>query len=181
MERKQSADFSDDGFDFLRNIILASTGSFQGGYHIEFAIEDLVVARNLCDKLAEYDIFANITKGEHIRVYIKDSESICNLLALVKAKRSLYNLNNEIAMRSVRNVSNRRANCDSANILKQYETASRQVDIIKGLEDIPIELQATARARVENPNATYDELGKILGLSKSGVVHRLNKLTNGGV
>ena len=38
-------------------------------------------------------------------------------------------------------------------------------------------LQATAIARVENPDATYEELAQVLQITKSGVVNRLRKIT----
>ena len=144
----------------------------------------MTVARSLCDKLAGRDIFANITKTEgHVRVYIKDSESICNLLALLGATKSFYKINNEIAMRSVRNMTNRRTNCDNANIAKLIETATNQIEAITRLKNngilktLSAELQQTAKARLENPTANYDELAAILGITKSGVVHRLKRLT----
>jgi len=161
-------------------LILAATGSFQNGYHLEFAVEDSAIAHRLCDKLAPHDIFANIsTADSHVRVYIKDSESICNLLALVGANQSLYKLNDQIAMRSVMNATNRRANCDNANIAKQIQTSTKQVEIISALDlkKLPEDLRQTALARLENPDATMDELAQILGISKSGTLHRMKKLT----
>jgi DNA-binding protein WhiA len=170
----------------LRGLLPGSAGGFSRGYHLEFPFDDLGEARALCDALAVQDIFANIspggTGGRPWRVYIKDSESICNLLALVGANKSLYKLNNLLALRSVRNTSNRRANCDTANISRQIETAAPQIEAISrlaGREDfrkLPKYLQATARARLDNPDATYDELAGILGISKSGTVHRLRTL-----
>jgi len=145
---------------------------------MEFAVEGMDVARALCDKLAGHDVFANISGESPVRVYIKDSESICNLLALVGAKKCFYELNNQIAMRSIRNVSNRRANCDNANIARQIKTAAMQIEgLLKiDLGTLPIELQQTARARIDNPDATLEELANILGVSKSGVKHRLTKI-----
>jgi len=166
---------SGDGFDGLRNLLLSATGSFSHGYHLEFATESESVAHALCDKLAEHDIFANISG---LRVYIKDSESICNLLALVGANKSLYKLNDRIVERAVRNVSNRRANCDNANIARQLKSAREQVAAISklDLDALDGELLATAMVRLENPSATLDELAAILKISKSGVKHRLKKL-----
>jgi len=139
-------------------------------------------AIELCDELAAHDIFAHMsetTAPPHVaRVYIKDSESICNLLALAGLKNCLYRLNDEIALRSVINSSNRRTNCDSANIQKQIEAATAQVEKIARLDlgALPPPLRETAAARMENPEATYDELAQILGITKSGVVHRLKRV-----
>ena len=163
----------------IRELLLLSSGSFSHGYHIEFSFDDPEIAHEVCDELAIHDIFAHIS---NTRLYIKDSESICNLLALVGATKSLYKLNDEIVMRSMVNASNRRANCDKANISRMVETASRQIDVISKIvssddfESLSIELQQTALARLENPTASYDELAQILGITKSGLVHRINRL-----
>jgi len=146
---------------------------------MEFQFKNIDEARALCDMLAEHDIFAKLTTtpdNQHFRVYIKDSDSICNLLALAGANKTLFKLHDQIALRSVRNVSNRRANCDAANVGKQVTAAARQIEVIKSLKNIPKNLESTASARIENPEASYEELGTILGISKSSVAHRLKRL-----
>jgi hypothetical protein len=163
----------------LQELILLSSGSFSHGYHVEFSFDDHDIAHEVCEELASHDILAHISSN---RVYIKDSESICNLLALVGAHKSLYKLNDEIVMRSMVNTSNRRANCDKANISRSIETAQSQIGVISKLvarddfKTLAIELQTTAKARIENPTASYDELAQILGVTKSGLVHRIKKL-----
>ena len=160
-----------DAVSKFRDLILSASGSFASGYHLEFPASE-----EICQQLAERDIFTNTTND---RTYIKDSESICNLLALVGATQSLYKLNDHIAMKSVRNTTNRRANCDAANIEKQLATAAAQIEMLKTIdpESLPPELRLTLEARLGNPTATYDELAEILGISKSGVVHRIKKLS----
>jgi DNA-binding protein WhiA len=162
----------------LTNLLKNATGGFIRGYHLEFDLNDKA-ANDLCENLAAHDIFAHKYTG---RVVIKDCESICNLLALAGLVKSLYTLNDEIALRSVVNTSNRRANCDTHNITRQIETAAAQVEKIRALlngqkfKNLSPELQATARARVENPTATYTELSQILNITKSGLVHRLKSM-----
>lgn len=176
--------------DFLRN----ASGSFVRGYHLECFFDTEERALAVCDEFALHDIFAHMTgagavrppasigAGNNFRVYIKDCESICNLLALGGAAQSLYELNNEIARRAVKNTTQRKTNCDTYNINKQLATAGEQVakisKIIKtpAFLQMPHELQFTAHARVDNPTATYDDLAEILGITKSGVVHRLKKI-----
>jgi DNA-binding protein WhiA len=153
------------------------------GYHLEFALENETEAHDICEEFAANDIFGHIrVTGNDFRVYVKDSESICNLLALVGANKSLLNLHNEIAMRQAVNVSNRRANCDSANICRQIETARAQVETFNAIKESPryetLEkpLRDVIDARLKNQSATYYELAKILGISKSGLVHRFKKI-----
>lgn len=153
--------------------MLLSTGSFTNGYHLEFAFDDGEVAHEVCELLATHDILAHIS---NTRVYIKDSESICNLLALIGATKSLYTLNDQIVMRSVRNTSNRRANCDTANIDRQIKTAHQQIELFKSIQNPPKHLKQIIDARLENPEASYDELATILGISKSGIANRIQSV-----
>ena len=87
-----------------------------------------------------------------------------------------------IIMGIIRNNANRAANCDSGNIAKQVKAASFQIGLIQDLKadgrfrKLSPKLQETANARVENPDATYEELAHILHITKSGVVNRLRKI-----
>jgi hypothetical protein len=153
------------------------------GYHIEFPFDDYEKAQDFSQILAMFEMFPKlIGRKDKAVVYLKSGECLCNLLALVGANRSLMELHNEIALRQLRNVSNRRANCDTANIEKQVATATQQIEAIRKLgtsgklHTLPQKLQDTAQARLDNPDASCEELGAILGITKSGIIHRLNKL-----
>lgn len=82
----------------------------------------------------------------------------------------------------MRNNANRAANCDSGNIAKQVRAASHQISLIKEMQadgrfrKLSPKLQETATARIENPDATYEELAHLLHITKSGVVNRLYKI-----
>jgi DNA-binding protein WhiA len=75
-------------------------------------------------------------------------------------------------------------NCETANLEKTVNASVKQVEIIRmldeilGLENLPAGLKEIARLRLENPEASLTELGKMLAppLGKSGVNHRLRKL-----
>ncbi len=88
----------------------------------------------------------------------------------------------KIIMGIMRNNANRAANCDAGNIAKQVKAASYQIALIEQmktdgtLQTLSPKLQETATARVENPDATYEELARILQITKSGVVNRLRKI-----
>ena len=51
-------------------------------------------------------------------LYIKEAEVVSDLFAIVGAYKSLLKLQNEIALREVRNNINRQNNCMNANITK---------------------------------------------------------------
>lgn len=88
----------------------------------------------------------------------------------------------KIIMGIIRNNANRAANCDAGNIAKQVKAASYQIALIEAmkadgrLRKLSPKLQETAAARVENPDATYEELARLLHITKSGVVNRLRKI-----
>lgn len=83
----------------------------------------------------------------------------------------------------MRNNANRAANCDTGNIAKQVKAASYQISIINQLTQsgeiklLSKKLQETALVRVGHPDATYEELARLLQITKSGVVNRLRKIT----
>ena len=88
----------------------------------------------------------------------------------------------KIIMGIIRNNANRAANCDTGNIAKQVRAASQQIALIRQmqadgtLQKLTPKLQETAAVRVENPDATYEDLAHLLHITKSGVVNRLRKI-----
>jgi len=154
-------------------------GSFNRGYHVEFRLDDYNDANHLAEILAMFEMFPKMTghSGKFV-VYLKSGECICNLLALMGATGSLLKLHDAIAIRDMRNNTNRRNNFDTANITRTVETAHAQVEQLRNiqLDQLPPKLQDTARVRIENPDASLEELATILGISKSGLVNRLKKL-----
>lgn len=175
--------------EFVSGVFLASARSTisleskrrGSGYHIEFSFEKADNARDFCEMLASFDILPKLTErnGKSV-IYIKSSDCICNLLAIIGATRSLLALNNEIAMRELRNSSNRRVNCDTHNINKQIDASRAQVEAISKIEltGLDNKLREVANARLANPDVNLEELANILGLTKSCVAHRLRKLLN---
>ena len=88
----------------------------------------------------------------------------------------------KIIMGIIRNNANLAANCDTGNIAKQVRAASQQIALIRQmqadgtLQKLTPKLQETAAVRVENPDATYENLAHLLHITKSGVVNRLRKI-----
>jgi DNA-binding protein WhiA len=94
-------------------------------------------------------------------------------------------LENMRIVKEMRNSVNRRVNCETANITKTVNAATRQIEDIEyirdhyGLENLPETLRQMAEVRLENPDAPLKELGEYLDppVGKSGVNHRLRKLS----
>jgi DNA-binding protein WhiA len=154
------------------------------GYVIEFSFEDTGNARIFCEMLSQFGIFPKLVLIKNLAVIrIQSADCICNFLALTGAKNCLMEFNNETALRELRNTANRRANCDTGNIEKQVNASSRQIKIIEtliangGIKKLSPKLQETAIARIQHPDATYEQLAELLSVTKSGVVNRLHNIT----
>ena len=160
-----------------------ASGSISSGYHIEFSLDQYETAQDLSEILAIHEMLPKlIGRGDKAVVYLKSGECLCNLLALMGANKSLLKLHDQIALRDLNNNSNRRRNCDTANLEKQVATAFAQYEHMKKLQqngelqNLPPKLQQTAITRLQNPDASYEELATILGITKSGVVNRIKKI-----
>ena len=174
---------------FLRDAFLCvgSISDPSKSYHLEFACSNLTRARDLIQMIESFDIEARIVARKKYQVvYIKESTAIVDLLNVMEAPVSLMNMENERIVKEMRGAINRRVNCETANITKTVNAASRQTtDILYlrdhyGLENLPESLRDMAEARLQYPDATLLELGKVLDppVGKSGVNHRLRKLSD---
>ena len=155
------------------------------GYHVEFASHKRQFLENLSKMLEFFSIFPKISLRKKIFVlYIKDSESIKDLLALVGANECVMELSDEMAKRDLRNTVNRQVNCINANINKTVEASLKQISAINyinskiGLESLPDDLQEVAILRLANPQESMEELLKLstIKLTKSGLNHRFRRI-----
>ena len=87
-------------------------------------------------------------------------------------------------LKETKNNVNRKVNCETANLNKTVNAAVVQIQAIQKIKKakkwnrLPTNLQEIALLRLENPEATLEELGKMLSepIGKSGVNHRLKKI-----
>lgn len=173
---------------FLRGnfLCLGSMSNPAKSYHMEYVCGSRMQAQQIVDMIGTFQIEAKITERKHhFVVYIKEGEAIVDLLNIMGAHISLMNLENLRIVKEVRSSVNRRVNCETANISKTINAASRQMeDIIYlrdhyGLNRLPEHLREMAEVRLEHEDASLKELGEYLDppVGKSGVNHRLRKLT----
>lgn len=173
---------------FLRGAFLCcgSMSDPQKGYHLEFVCADEAQAKQLQEVIAAFDIEAKIIlRKKYYVVYIKEGAGIVDLLNVMEAHKSLMELENLRILKEMRNSINRRVNCETANIGKTVQAASRQVEDILYIRDhygfskLPDNLREMAEVRLEYPDAALKELGEYLNppVGKSGVNHRLRKLS----
>lgn len=155
------------------------------GYQVEFVSHSHEFLLEFSNLLAEFDLMPKLVKRKnHYVLYIKESNQVSDLLALVEAYDSVIQLQDELALRELRNNVNRQTNCVSANITKMVDASIKQINAIQtisdtiGLEKLPMELQEVALLRLANPEESLSDLLKLsnLPLSKSSLNYRMSKL-----
>ncbi len=155
-------------------------------YHLEILFKTKKKAEQAKILLEQCNIEnVGITKkGNGTIIYIKDGESISAFLALIGANNAVLRFEEARVIKDTRNNINRVVNCETANLNKTIDAAVEQIKSIKLLKQkrkfhtLPENLKEIAELRIKNPDASYEELGKMLvkPIGKSGVSHRLNKI-----
>lgn len=172
---------------FIRGAFMAA-GSISNpnkSYHFEIKCSCEKKAEQLINLLKKYDIEGKMVarKGNYV-VYLKEGEGIVDVLNVMEAHVSLMEMENVRILKGMSNYYNRQVNCETANIKKTVATSVRQIEDIKyimktkGINYLPPKLQEIALVRIDNPDASLQELGQRLEppLGKSGVNHRLRKI-----
>ena len=154
-------------------------------YHAEFVSNREEHSRGICNLLESYGINGKtILRKNYYVTYIKESEQISDLLALMGANNGVLQFENVRAVKETRNQINRVINCETANLDKIVDTSMRQINNIKvlkkhkAIDKLPDHLKELAYLRLKHTNASLKELGEMLNppLGKSGVNHRLRKI-----
>lgn len=156
------------------------------GYHLEFVFNFENLADDFVKLLQEFDIPAKVTMRKNSPiVYIKEYQIICDTLALVGAYKSVLELQNEAAIRELRNNVNRQTNCINANLNKTVQASVKQLEAIKviqqtiGLENLDDDLNELCLIRLANPDETLEKLAELYTakhITKSGINHKLAKV-----
>lgn len=172
---------------FLRGafLVCGAVTDPQHDYHLEFAVPHYNLSRDLTALLREVEFPAKtVTRGGQYIVYIKESERIEDLLTYLGATKAALEMMGVKMVKSIRNDTNRRTNCENANIDKTVQAAGTQMDALRrieetcGLSALPEDLRAVARVRLEHPELSLRDLGAAMEppLSRSGVNHRLQRI-----
>ncbi|HLT58972.1 MAG: DNA-binding protein WhiA [Limnochordales bacterium] len=168
--------------------MLLSRGSFadpEAGYHLEVVLDTAPQADHLRQVLAHYGVRAGlIYRKDKPVVYLKDADSIAEVLRLSGAHGSLLALEDFRVLKEMRNRINRLVNAEAANVEKTVAAAVRQLEDIRfidetvGLGQLPPSLAEVARLRLAHPDASLADLGQLAQppLSKSAVNHRFRRL-----
>lgn len=173
---------------FLRGVFLScgSVTNPEKSYHLEFSVHYKNLSSDLCrvlEEIPQCSVKAGvINRNGAFVAYIKGSEEITDLLTFIGAGNAAMEIMGAKAVKQVRNNVNRRRNSEIANIEKAAAASARQINAIekikngKGIESLPNDLKELALLRLENPDMSLRDLGESLGISRSGVNHRMQRL-----
>lgn len=154
------------------------------GYNLEIIAREENELRLIKESMDTFDLNAKINdRGDYYIVYIKDSDKISDFLAIIGANKSLFELENVRAMKSIRNDINRQTNFDKANIDRTVKASLRQVDAIKAVinseeyHKLSEDMKEIANIRIDNPYISIEEIGQMMDpvMSKAKVNYRLQK------
>ena len=168
-------------------------GAFLGGgsisdpqksYQMEFVTAQQALAEPLMQLLKKWKInVKGTTRKQDFVVYLKESESIIELLTRIGAVSSLLEIENIKIMKSINNDVNRASNFELANMERTVASSDENIRCILrirdsvGLESLPKSLQEMAELRLAHPDESLAELAELSGsMTKSGINHRLRKL-----
>ncbi len=176
----------DDIKSFLKIAFIykGSINDPQRGYNLEVIARDDRELRLIKESMETFELNPKVyTRSDYYIVYLKDSDKISDFLALIGANKSLFELENVKAMKSIRNNINRQTNFDKANIDRTVKASLRQVEAINylrgvgGLDDFNDEMKEIARLRIENPYISLEELGNLMDppMTKAKINYRLQK------
>lgn len=172
---------------FIRGVFLGSgtINNPKNKYHLEIIFRKMEFAQTSKEILKEFGIALKILNtSERYSLYTKDGEEISKFLAFIGASSSVLKFEEIRVYRDMRNNINRIVNCETANLSKTVNAAVKQIEAINKLKEngkfakLPDTLKELAELRVENPESSLTELGKMLKspIGKSGVNHRLQAI-----
>ncbi|MBV7390372.1 DNA-binding protein WhiA [Enterococcus alishanensis] len=174
---------------YLRGAFLAS-GSVNNPetsrYHLEISSIYEEHNQDICDLLNRFDLNARtLARRNGYITYLKGAEKIADFLTLIGATNSMLKFEDIRIVRDMRNSVNRLVNCETANMNKTIDAASKQIGNIQfientiGLQALPEKLQEIAELRLLHPEVSLKELGEMIpsgSISKSGINHRIRKI-----
>lgn len=172
---------------FLRGAFLScgTASDPSKSYHIEFVVPFKTLSMDLLKILTDYGLKAKHMVRRYVNViYIKDSESIEDLLTIMGAPNAAMEIMNIKIYKDVRNLTNRRTNFENANYDRTVDAAYEQISAITYLEDNEIiptlesDLREIAELRLENPASSLRQIGELCSvkMSRTAVNYRLKKL-----
>lgn len=153
----------------------------------EYALDFFVDSDELADELynllvkLEKKVYKTIKRNKPL-VYMRNAEDIMDIIVLIGSMKEFYNYEETTMIKDLKNKTIREMNWEVANETKTLDTARKQVKMINyigykiGLNELSPVLEEIAFLRLENPEASLQELAEIIGISKSGIRNRFRRL-----
>lgn len=154
-------------------------------YHLELVCRDSEELAETMTALRSFSLHPkSIQRGKHLLAYLKDGEEISDVLNLMGAHNALMEFENVRILKEVSENVNRRVNFETANINRTVRASLKQlsdirlIQSVQGLSKLEEGLREIAEARLQNEDATLEELAASLPhpIGKSGANHRMRKL-----
>ena len=176
---------------FLRGAFLCagSVSNPDRTHHLEFRLPDDGRAICLADLCAACGMEPGIThRNGQCGIFFKRVESICDMLTQLGCVQQVFEILNQQMYNEKRAEEARATNWEAANIGRTVRAGQRQLNAIRRLADrhklesLPPELQETARLRLQYADIPLAELAALHTppITKSGLNHRLRKITQAG-
>jgi len=175
---------------YLRGAFLAA-GSVNNPetsrYHLEIYSLYEEQAVQLASLMNRFDLNAKVVERRSgYIVYLKEAEKIGDMMKVIGATNAMFRMEDVRIIRDMRNSVNRLVNAENANLDKTVNASQKQIDDILfldeeiGLGRLPEKLKEIAEIRLAHREEPLSALGQYVPsgeISKSGVNHRLRKLT----
>ncbi len=171
---------------FLRGAFLAggSVTDPAKRYHLELVTGHYTVSRQITALFIDMGFEPKtVARAGNYIIYFKQSALIEDILTTAGAPVAAMRVMSAKIEKDMTNLVNRKVNCDTANVAKSVEASAQVLVDIKKLRDSGVlsslsdKLREAARLREENPELALSELADLAGLTKSGLNHRLRKLS----
>ena len=177
--------------EYLRAIargLFLGSGSInnpENKYHLEIGLKSQKSLEQVSELLKKLGV--NVKRMEtknKYSIYIKEGEEISKFLALIGANKAVMSFEDIRIQKEMRGKVNRLVNCETANLNKTINASVEQISAIRKLQQtgkfnkLDDNLKEIAMLRLENPNMSLVDLGKLLKepIGKSGVNYRLKKI-----
>ena len=163
----------------------------KANYHMEIACLEESHAVFIQKMMQRFDLPSKIIeRRKHQVVYCKQADKIADFLRCIAASEALMKFEDIRITRDFRNNLTRLDNCELANEVKTIAAATKQVEDILMLQELGMldhmdeKFKEVAYLRLNCPEASLNELTEAyeeetgVTISKSGMKHRLKKLTD---
>ncbi len=172
---------------FLRGafLVCGSVTDPEKEYHIEFNVAKSKLCDDLLVIIEDLGLKAKkILRNNSYVLYSKEAESIEDFIGIMGANNAFMQIVQTRAIKDIKNQINRRSNFENANLSRSIEAGLKQIAVIEKVlkkikpEDMTKDLGDLCRLRLENPDLSLDEIGKMMKpeLSRSAVSRRFKKL-----